>query len=388
MAAPPAQAADSSPGEPADLGVLRAIGAASGPDVTEALAALGRLRASPFEGRALDELSRIAARGELPDPLVVAMAGALVDRGEPAAAKASLSGLASSSALLLRADLEAQLGDMALALTLVERVLARDLDFPGARERRLRFRGALGLESRPARSAPTATVALAEPEGPYALIREVARGGAGAVYEALDRDLGRRVALKIYHEPIRDRAQLEHEARVAVRLSGPAIVRVLDVDPEHGWLALEWAPAGALRERIRARDGGMLMPMGRWAAPLAAALARVHEAGFVHLDVKPANVLLEGAAMPVLADFGSARRIGEASPPGSAGYVSPERAAGAPADPRDDVYGFGRIVEEVVAAASGEARGWSELARLCTGPAPSRPATGRALAACVARLKL
>jgi serine/threonine-protein kinase len=292
----------------------------------------------------------------------------------------ALGGATSSPALLLRADLVADTGDLAAAVALTERVLLRDIDLPGARERHRRWREALGLSTREERPDPNAaTVVASEPDSPFRLLREVARGGAGAVYEAEDRELGRRVALKVYHRPDRDRAQLLHEARVAAELTGPGIVRVFDVDPEHGWLALEWAALGAMRERLRARDREALVPMQRWALPLAGALARVHAAGWVHLDVKPANVLLRGPRDPLLSDFGTARRIGEPTPPGSLGYVSPERLAGRASDPRDDVYGFGRILEDVletVGDADVTAR-WSPLAAACV--APDRPESGATL---------
>ena len=60
-----------------------------------------------------------------------------------------------------------------------------------------------------------ATVVTREPDAPFDLLREVGRGGGAAVYEAVDRELGRHVALKVYHQPERDRDQLAHEARVA-----------------------------------------------------------------------------------------------------------------------------------------------------------------------------
>jgi eukaryotic-like serine/threonine-protein kinase len=129
-----------------------------------------------------------------------------------------------------------------------------------------------------------------------------------------------------------------------------------------------------------------------WVGPLARAIARVHAAGWVHHDVKPANVLLRGPDAPMLADFGTARRLGEPSPPGSPGYVSPERLAGRASDPGDDVYGFGRVLAEVLdvgAAGAGDAPGaagveggddvWRALAAECLAPGDVRPSDGAAL---------
>jgi serine/threonine-protein kinase len=372
-AAPPKERA------PTDVDRLLRVGVPGGLDVGEALALFQIVRSTPEEGVAIQELLRRHGTTPIPEPLLVAVAAALADRGEARTARASLEGATSTEALMLRADLEADAGDLATALSLVERVLLRSLDHPGARERHERWRSALGLVLQKAPNAATQTMVAAEPDTPYKLLREIARGGAGAVYEAEDRDLGRRVALKVYHEPTRDRAQLLHEVRVAVALAGPGVLRIFDLDPEHGWLCAEYAPLGALREHVRARDAAVLRPVERWAIPLASALARAHDAGWVHLDVKPANVLLIAEDRPVLADFGIARRFGEQSPAGSMGYVSPERMAGRPAEPRDDVFGFGRILEDVLDAladASEEAR-LRPLARACTGPDAERPGHAR-----------
>lgn len=374
------------PVESAELGRLRLVGQAGGPGVDEALVLFRTLRATPEEARAIDALGALKSRG-LDESLVVAAAAALVDRGEPERALAIVDSpsapCVSLEARMLAADLREGRGDVAEALALVERVMVRDLDYPGARERHRRWRVQLGLDATSGAhgDASASTIVSRDADAPFLLLREVARGGAGAVYEAEDRELGRRVALKVYHHADRDRAQLLHEARVAAALVGPGIVRVLDVDPDHGWLALEWAARGSLRQRLRSDDLRDVAVIGRWAAPLAAALARVHTHGWVHHDVKPANVLFTADERPLLADFGTARRIGDPSPPGSLGYVSPERLAGRASDPRDDVFGFGRVLEDALDAL-GEApddAAWRALAVACTGPDATRPADGRAL---------
>jgi tRNA A-37 threonylcarbamoyl transferase component Bud32 len=390
---PFAKNASAPPGHaPSEIDRLATVGFPGGATLDEAMAIFRHVRTTPDEGRAIDALLARARAHEspsasrVPEPLMVAMASALVDRGEPKAALASIANATSLPALLLRADLNAEQGDLATALALSERVLARELDHPGARDRHRRWREALGFtrEAAPRADPSGATLVTQEPESPFRLLREVARGGAGAVYEAEDRELHRKVALKIYHHPERDRSQLVHEARVAAALSGPHVVRVLDADPEHGWLALEWAPLGALRDAIRAKDLARLVPLEAWAVPLASALARVHAAGWVHHDVKPANVLLRAPREPLLSDFGTARRAGDPSPPGSLGYVSPERLAGRASHVKDDVYGFGRILEDVLDAlepllSAEQASRFRPLVAACVGPDATRPADARAV---------
>ena len=260
-----------------------------------------------------------------------------------------LEGSSSTAGLVLAADLHAASGQLARAVGTIERVLARDLGAPGARERHQRWSQSLGYTRREVRRLDEATVVTARaPKGPFRLLREVARGGAGAVYEAEDELLGRRVAFKVYHGRGADRAQLEREARLTAQLGGPGVLRVFDADPEEGWLSLEWVPRGSLRDILRTGSTELLAPVGRWARPLARAVARVHAAGLVHADVKPANVLLRQPHDPVLGDFGSARRAGAPGDGGSPGYVSPERLAGRGSHPRDDVYGYGRVLEDVL----------------------------------------
>lgn len=367
----------------ADLDRLAAFGAPGGPAIDEALQLFVRLRTTPEERLAIDRLLLSDARSPLPPALLVAVASALLDRGDDASALRLLARSTSSPALTMRADLAARSGDLPAAMALIERVLLHDIDSPGALERRTRWGGAFGT-ALPHTSPPDRVVSDAQ-DTPFVLLREIARGATGAVYEARDRTLGRQVALKMVHQPDRGRPQLLHEARVAVALSGNGIVRIFDVDPDHGWLAMEWAGLGALGSLLRARQVGTLLPIARWAVPLAAALARVHAAGWVHHDVKPANVVLRAPDTALITDFGTARRVGEPSPPGSLGYVSPERLAGRSSDPRDDVYAFGRVLgyalDELGHADDAAGRAWRTIAAACTGKDAARPTSGAELLA-------
>src|SRR5262249_3030791 len=135
--------------------------------------------------------------------------------------------VASTAGLMLMADLYASLGQLPRALGAAERVLGREIDAPGARERHQRWRAALGATRADAgRLDEATTVAPSAARSPFRLLREIARGGAGAVYEAEDELLGRRIAFKVHHGGGRDRAYLEREARLTAALAGPGVVRV------------------------------------------------------------------------------------------------------------------------------------------------------------------
>jgi serine/threonine-protein kinase len=375
------------------ISLLRRAGLPEGPSVEEAIALLRRARGTAREADAIAAV--MSAMGERPqsEPIRVACADILAARGDEAAALKVLEGLAGegvtgTSGLVLAADLYAALGQLPRAVSTIERVLGRELDAPGARERHRRWRTALGVSDRRAGHRDEATLVAATPDrGPFRLLREVARGGAGAVYEAEDELLGRRVAFKVYHGRGEDRPLLEREIRTAAALAGPGIIRVLDASPTEGWVAVEWIARGSVRDVLRSGDIEALLPIARWARPLARALARVHAAGIAHADVKPANVLLRQLTEPVLGDFGIAKPFGEAADGGSPGYVSPERLAGRASDPRDDIYGFGRVLEDVLHAAeakgasidAGELAAMRALAARCIGPDADRPPDGAEL---------
>jgi serine/threonine-protein kinase len=362
---------------------LARAGRADGPTIDEAIALLRQVRGTVHEASAVTHALKELDQRAIPEPIRVACADILAARGDEPGALRVLEGTSSTPGLVLAADLYAASGQLARAVGTIERVLARDLGAPGARERHQRWSQSLGYTRREVRRLDEATVVTAKaPKGPFHLLREVARGGAGAVYEAEDKVLGRRVAFKVYHGRGADRTQLEREARLTAQLGGPGVLRVFDADPEEGWLSLEWVPRGSLRDILRTGSTEQLAPVGRWARPLARAIARVHAAGLVHADVKPANVLLRQPHDPVLGDFGSARRAGAPGDGGSPGYVSPERLAGRGSHPRDDVYGYGRVLEDVLhrldesGGGGDEAAAFRALALRCIGPDEARPADG------------
>jgi hypothetical protein len=383
-------AAAEGPVEPSDSAVdftpLERVGTPEGPSVDEAIGLFRRARGTTHEADALDMALRAAGARTIPEPIRIACADLLAARGDEEGALQCIASAISIPGLVLAADLYAARGQIPRAVGAIERVLARAIDTPGARERHERWRAALGAAPQKERRLDEVTiVAPTGVRGPFRLLREVARGGAGTVYEAEDDLLGRRVAFKVYHARGDDRVQLECEARTAAALEGPGVVRIFDADPAEGWIALEWIPRGSVRDILRSGDIATLLPILRWARPLARALGRLHAEGFVHADVKPANVLLRQPNEPVLGDFGIARRIGEPSAGGSPGYVSPERLSGRRSDPRDDVYGYGRILEDVLDRLERSGHDtdsfieWYEVATDCMGPDEERPLDGAAL---------
>jgi eukaryotic-like serine/threonine-protein kinase len=261
---------------------------------------------------------------------------------------------------------------MALAMSLIERILARDIDYPGARERHERWRALVNPGKSQPRGRSDVTIAVAtDRKTPFRILREVARGGSGTIYEAQDEVLGRTVAFKLYHRAEADREQLQREARIAISLRGPGVVRVYDASFEDGWLAIEWVPLGSVRDLLAAGRKDDLTPMEPWVRALAGALSRVHAAGLVHADVKPANVLLRGPGEPLLCDFGIAVPCGSATLGGSAGYLSPERLEGKALTPSDDVYALGRVIEDVLGGA--DDRRMRRIAGACLASKGQRP---------------
>jgi serine/threonine-protein kinase len=186
--------------------------------------------------------------------------------------------------------------------------------------------------------------------GRYRLIEPLGRGAMSSVWLAEDRELGRRVAVKMLG-PTADRQRFEREARAAASLSHPNIAAVYDYGEADGrpYMVLEHLPNGSLEDRLK---NGRLPDEDttRIATEIASGLAHAHDRGLVHRDLKPANILFDSEGRAKIADFGIARMgsqgtLTEAGTVlGTASYISPEQASGLPAGPPSDVYSFGVIL--------------------------------------------
>ena len=180
----------------------------------------------------------------------------------------------------------------------------------------------------------------------------------GVVWQGYDERLHRKVAVKRLALPMelsepqtaQARRQVVREGRIAAKLQHPNVIAVYDVveDAGQSFLIMEYLPSTSLAEILAQR--GPLAPeeVARIGAAMADALAAAHEAGIVHRDVKPGNVLLTDDGTTKVTDFGIARAVEDATATATAGllagtpaYLSPEVARGQPATYAADVFSLG-----------------------------------------------
>jgi len=194
--------------------------------------------------------------------------------------------------------------------------------------------------------------------GRYALGRVIGRGGMGDVLAGHDERLDRAVAVKFLRDDLARhpdlRRRFESEARAAAGLSHPNVVAIYDTgetDDGIPYIVMERLRGRTLADEI---ERGAIDPARarRIALQVLDALCVAHDAGIVHRDVKPGNILLTEAGDAKVADFGIAKSVDDDQTTGvllgTAAYVAPERLAGDPATPGSDVYSLGVVLYEAL----------------------------------------
>ena len=206
----------------------------------------------------------------------------------------------------------------------------------------------------------------------YVVEEMLGKGGMGVVYRARDTRLGRSVALKVLRpELIRDedrRRRFVQEARAASAVNHPAIAQIYEIE-ESGdttFIVMEYVDGSTVRQMV-ARHELDLPSAVEVGIRVGDALARAHEAGIVHRDIKSENIMVSKDGHPKILDFGLAKLLDPVHGGGDSGaslletvtrtqtgmiigtltYMSPEQARGMPTDRRSDVFSFGVLLYEM-----------------------------------------
>ena len=193
-------------------------------------------------------------------------------------------------------------------------------------------------------------------QGRYRLERALGHGGMAVVYLAHDEELDRSVAVKVLADSLANdeslRERFLREARFAGGLAHPNIVRIYDAGDAEGrlFIVMEYVPGRTLGE-VGKLSPDELVPL---ALQACAGLQHAHDAGLVHRDVKPGNLLLREDRVLKIADFGIARateatRLTQfGTVLGTAAYLSPEQAAGEDVTAATDIYSLGAVLYELL----------------------------------------
>ena len=193
--------------------------------------------------------------------------------------------------------------------------------------------------------------------GRYTIIEQIGQGGMSVVYQARDPVLDRFVALKLLHPHLAERAdsraRFAREAKAVAQLKHPNIVEVFDYAPAESarsYIVTEYINGPTLREYLS--EKGLRSPEAAIVLlqPIADALTRAHDAGIVHRDVKPENIMIRADGSPVLMDFGIAQMIdmptltATGTILGSPAHMAPEVIDGSDVDAPADVFSFGTVL--------------------------------------------
>jgi eukaryotic-like serine/threonine-protein kinase len=194
--------------------------------------------------------------------------------------------------------------------------------------------------------------------GPYRVIKELGRGGMGAVYLARDARLNRKLALKVmlpqFTANKSARERFLREARAAAQINHDNVVPVFEADEREGvpFIAMPFLQGYPLDEYLQKKGNLTAQQIIRVGRETAAGLAAAHELGLIHRDIKPANLWLEAPSGRVkILDFGLARPVdaaGEVTKSGAIigtpSFMAPEQAAGEKVDHRADLFSLGAVL--------------------------------------------
>ena len=200
--------------------------------------------------------------------------------------------------------------------------------------------------------------------GRYELEEMVGSGGMSSVYRAHDKVLERKVALKVLHATLADQddcvERFRREAQMVAGLQHQNIVGVIDRGEEDGqpFIVLEFVSGRNLKQFVE-REGPLSVERAlELGMQIARGLAFAHENGFVHRDVKPQNVLLNGDGEAKVTDFGIARSLDvkhgvtqTGTVLGTSDYIAPEQAQGQRVDEHTDIYSLGIVLYEMLIGA-------------------------------------
>ena len=213
--------------------------------------------------------------------------------------------------------------------------------------------------------------------GRYRIQGVLGKGAMGLVYDGRDPTLDRRVAIKTVLTSMLDEATAKHyaarfmrEVRAVARLNHPNIVQVYDygTEGELAYIVMEYIQGKELKDYFDAKEAFAVEAVLRMMIELLDALDFAHEAGVIHRDVKPANVMLDAAGRVKLTDFGVARITdgdgGEATRAGAMigtpAYMSPEQIQGQAIDRRSDVFSAGVLFYQLLTGRKPfEGTGWA-----------------------------
>jgi predicted Ser/Thr protein kinase len=214
-------------------------------------------------------------------------------------------------------------------------------------------------------------------------------GAMGTVYDAVDRIIERRVAIKVVNRPnesdpeaVEAHARFRREAQAAGRLSHPNIVGVYDYgeNATQAWIVMELVEGGSLKGRLDRQERFAIPEIVRFMGEVCAGLQYSHQRGVVHRDIKPGNIMMTTEGQVKIADFGIARlenssmtQVGTLI--GTPSYMAPEQFRGEPVDLRADIWASGVMLYQLLTGEKPFEGGFSAVMHKALNTEPPPPST-------------